>query len=117
VVTIAATVSGEGKLITQPEINLRGVVTSVERSLLNQLIIRSIERTITEKWEEYSQSSNPEAQLSQLREEIETNLQRLIKRELQSQPLVIFLLQTAVTESSTSSRVYRRRRSTASIAS
>ncbi|GFE68101.1 ribonuclease J [Chroococcus sp. FPU101] len=117
VVTIAATVSGEGKLITQPEIHLRGVVTSVERSLLNQLIIRSIERTLTEKWEEYSQSSNPEAQLLQLREEIETNLQRLIKRELQSQPLVIFLLQTAVTESSTSSRVYRRRRPTASIAS
>lgn len=117
VVTIAATVSGDGKLLTQPEIHLRGVVTSVERSLLNQLIIRSIERTITEKWEEYSQSSNPEAQLLQLREEIETNLQRLIKRELQSQPLVIFLLQTAVTESSTSSRVYRRRRPTASIAS
>ncbi|PSF31438.1 ribonuclease J [Aphanothece hegewaldii CCALA 016] len=117
VVTIAATVSAEGKLLTQPEIHLRGVVTSVERSLLNQLIIRSIERTITEKWEEYTQSSNPETQLAQLREEIETNLQRLIKRELQSQPLVIFLLQTANIEPATQTRVYRRRRPTASIAS
>lgn len=118
VVTIAATINSEGKPITDPEIHLRGVVTNVERSLLNQLIIRSIERILSEKWDETSQSENPEASLSLLREEIETNLQRLIKRELQSQPLVIFLLQMANLESSaTQTRVYRRRRPTASIAS
>lgn len=118
VVTIAAAISTDGKLLTQPSIDLRGVVTNVERSLLNQLIIRSIERTVTEKWEEYTQSSNPEAQLAQLREEMETNLKRLIKRELQSQPLVIFLLQTTSTkDTSNPARVYHRRRPTASIAS
>jgi len=111
VITVAAVINGEGQLITQPEINLRGVVTKVERPLLNQLIIRAIERIIRERWEEFQ--STPE----KLRQEIENNLQRLIKRELQTLPLVIFLLQT--TESgSAQNRTYHRRRPTAtSIAS
>ena len=106
VITVAAVINGEGQLITQPEINLRGVVTKVERPLLNQLIIRAIERIIRERWEEFQ--STPE----KLRQEIENNLQRLIKRELQTLPLVIFLLQT--TESgSAQNRTYHRRRPTA----
>jgi ribonuclease J len=106
VITVAAVINGEGQLITQPEINLRGVVTKVERPLLNQLIIRAVERIIRERWEEFQ--STPE----KLRQEIENNLQRLIKRELQTLPLVIFLLQT--TESgSAQNRTYHRRRPTA----
>jgi len=106
VITVAAVINGEGQLITQPEINLRGVVTKVERPLLNQLIIRAVERIIRERWEEFQ--STPE----KLRQEIENNLQRLIKRELQTLPLVIFLLQT--TESGPAqNRTYHRRRPTA----
>jgi len=111
VITVAAVINGEGQLITQPEINLRGVVTKVERPLLNQLIIRAIERIIRERWEEFQ--STPE----KLRQEIENNLQRLIKRELQTLPLVIFLLQ-ATESAPTQNRTYHRRRPTAaSIAS
>jgi ribonuclease J len=51
-----------------------------------------------------------------VRAEIETTLQRLIKRELQSQPLVIFLLQTTETEPA-NNRTYRRRRPAATLAS
>ena len=81
-------------------------MTKVERPLLNQLIIRAVERIIRERWEEFQ--STPE----KLRQEIENNLQRLIKRELQTLPLVIFLLQT--TESgSAQNRTYHRRRPTA----
>jgi ribonuclease J len=117
VVTVAAFVNGEGQLSAPPEINLRGVVTNVERSLLNQLIIRAIERALGERSEEFpTNGGTPDWQ--RLRADIENTLQRLIKRELQSQPLVIFLLQAMETESpSTTTRTYRRRRSTATLVS
>ncbi|MCU0537443.1 MAG: ribonuclease J [Hydrococcus sp. Prado102] len=117
VVTIASAIDWDGKLMVQPEVHLRGVVTTVERSLLQQLIAKSIERTLSERWSEFSQNPNGDAlevDWAALREEIESHLQRLVRRELQSSPLVIFLLQTP---EPTPTRTYRRRRSTASVAS
>jgi ribonuclease J len=117
VVTIAAAIDWDGKLMVQPEVHLRGVVTNVERSLLQKLIFKTIERIASERWSEFSQNSNGDAievDWSALREDIESHLQRLVRRELQSSPLVVFLLQTP---EPTPTRTYRRRRSTASIAS
>jgi ribonuclease J len=118
VITIAAAVSSEGKLIATPEIHWRGVVTAVERSLLQQLIIRTIENTISERLNQFESSSNNEGtefDWTNLRIDLESTLQRLIKRELQSLPLVVFLLQTADASQASTSR--RRRRSTATLAS
>lgn len=117
VVTVAAAIDWDGKLMAQPEVHLRGVVTTVERSLLQQLIVKTIERILSERWSEFSQSANGdsiEVDWASLREGIENNLQRLVRRELQSSPLVVFLLQTP---DPTPTRTYRRRRSTASVAS
>lgn len=116
VVTVAAAVNGEGQLLAQPTVHLRGVVTTVERSLLQQLIIRTIERLVSERWGEFSSSSpgKTDSNWHLLREEIEGALQRLVRRELQSSPLVVFLLQTAETEPA---KTYRRRRTTASAVS
>ena len=117
VLTVAAAIDWEGQLLAQPEIHLRGVVTTVERSLLQQLIIRTIERILSERWGEFSQSANGssgQATLRSLREEIESNLQRLIRRELQANPLVVFLLQLP---QPTATKTYRRRRPTASAVS
>lgn len=138
VVTVAATVNWEGKLITQADLHLRGVVTTVERSLLHQLINRSIEQILTQRWGDF-QTEKGIPDWTGLREEIESYIQRLIKRELRSQPLVVFLLQwteqteqlgqpepaqpepvqpePAQPEPTNPTRTYRRRRSTASIAS
>jgi ribonuclease J len=115
VLTVAAALDWEGKLVAKPEVHLRGVVTAVERSLLQQLILREIEKTLSSRWEEFSQTSNREVEVdwTGLQGEIESSLQRLIRRELQSRPLLVFLLQHGdkpVVKS------YRRRRSTASIA-
>jgi ribonuclease J len=84
---------------------------------LQQLIVKTIERILSERWREFSQSNNGdsiEVDWAELREEIESNLQRLVRRELQSSPLVVFLLQTP---EPTPTRTYRRRRSTAPLAS
>jgi ribonuclease J len=112
VITVAAAINGEGQLLAIPEIHLRGVVTTIDRNLLQQLIVRTVERMLSERAAEIKQNNE------QLRQEIETNLQRLIKRELQTEPLVVFLLQTTEsTPDSNSNRTYRRRRPTASLAS
>ncbi|NCS47591.1 MAG: ribonuclease J [Microcystis aeruginosa BK11-02] len=115
VITIASFVNAEGQLSAPPEINLRGVVTKVEISLLNQLIIRAIERCLSDRIGEFKTATGA-TDWAGLRAEIETTLQRLIKRELQSQPLVIFLLQAAATEPA-NNRTYRRRRPAATMAS
>jgi ribonuclease J len=62
-------------------------------------MIRAIERFLGERWDEFvSARSSGGIDWTTLREELETTLQRLIRRELQSRPLVIFLLQTQQSE-------------------
>jgi len=115
VVTVAAAVSWEGKLLAQPEIHLRGVVASVEKSLLQQLVIKRIERTLSEQWTDFAKfldgKKQPEVDWTGLQQKIEGDLERLTRRELQSRPLVVFLLQTP--EEAPVKRVGRRRQRTA----
>ena len=114
VITVAAALDWTGKIIAQPEIHLRGVVTAIEKNLLQQLIIRTIENTLTERWQEFNNGSNGsqnEVDWRGIRSAIESSLQRLAKRELQSKPLVVFLLQIPEQPPQTT-RTYRRRRST-----
>jgi len=97
VITVAAAINNEGQLLTPPKTHLRGVVTTVERSLLNQLINRAIERFLAERWDEFKTENRGKSagiNWATVSEEIENTLQRLIRRELQCRPLVVFLLQS-----------------------
>jgi ribonuclease J len=114
IITVAATISSEGKSLAQPEIHLRGVTLGIEANLLQQLIIKNIERILSERWSDFDRGEG-EIDWTGLRIEIEGSLERLIKRELQTRPLLVFLMQTSETPQLNLSR--RRRRSTASIAS
>ncbi len=118
-VTVAAAIDWSGKLIASPAVHLRGVVTSVEQSLLQQLIVRPVERTLSDRWNHFSQTIDGDTGVdwTGLRLEIEGSLQRLIKRELRSRPLVVFLLQTPEKPITRTVRRRRRSTSTASVAS
>jgi ribonuclease J len=96
VVTVAAGIDWSGKLIATPAFHLRGVATSIEPSLLQQLAIRTVENTISERWQDFCNFVDNELEVdwTGLRIEVEASLQRLMKRELQCHPLVVFLLQT-----------------------
>jgi ribonuclease J len=96
VVTVAAAINNDGKLLAQPEVHFRGVVMTVERTLFHQLIVRNIERFAVERWKEFILSSNGKTKMDweRIQKELEGTLQRLVKRELQSSPSVVFLLQT-----------------------
>ena len=113
VVTVAAAIDWSGKLVAPPALHLRGVVTSVEQSLLQQLVSRTMERILSDRWSHFSQTKDGETEVdwSEVRLEIEGGLQRLMKRELRSRPLVVFLLQTPEKQPVKTTR--RRRRSSA----
>lgn len=119
VVTIAAAVDDQLKLIAQPEVHIRGVGQPIERSLFQRIVTRTIERVLREKAGHFKQANSVD--WSGLKGELEEQLSRLARRELHSRPLLLLLLQTPlesgnkVTKKTASTR--RRRRSTASIAS
>ncbi|MBP0018635.1 MAG: RNase J family beta-CASP ribonuclease [Cyanobacteria bacterium SBLK] len=97
VVTVAAALDRDLKLLAPPEVHLRGVVRTIERSLLQNLVLRNIERTLNERGQEFARKSDDgrlEIDWIGLKTEMEIYLERLARRELRCRPLVVFLLQT-----------------------
>ncbi|AUT03889.1 ribonuclease J [Nostoc sp. CENA543] len=96
IVTIAAAIDWQGKLMAKPEIHLRGVVTSVERSLLQKWVQQRIEEILSVRWTEFSTGTaeQPQVDWGGLHDTLERELHRSIKRELQCQPSVTLLMQT-----------------------
>ena len=113
VITVAAAIDWSGKLVATPALHLRGVVTSVEQSLLQQLVSRTIERILSDRWSDFNHSQDGETEIdwTEVRLEIEGGLQRLMKRELRSRPLVVFLMQTPEKEPTKTTAARRRKRS------
>jgi ribonuclease J len=96
IITIAAAVDWNGKLMAKPEIHLRGVVTSIERSLLQNWVQQRIEEILSVRWSEFAQSFDNqqlEVDWAGLQGYIERELARSLKRELQCQPSVTLLMQ------------------------
>ena len=127
VVTIALAVGLNGKLIGQPQLHLRGVVSSVDKVELQELVIRVLEKELSSYWSEYVNSNghdNTQVDWSRLQDQLECSVQRMLRREFQGQPLLVFLMQTPDAEGQereTDIKVKpvgrRRRRSTAKVAS
>lgn len=118
VITVAAAVDWNLQLLAEPEIHLSGVVTPVEHSLFHQLVVRNIERRLSNNAKELSSSSNgknSEVDWEEIKADIEGSLQRLARRELRSRPLLVLLLQTPNQPAPSRSVSKRRRRSAASV--
>lgn len=97
IITIAAAVDWQGKLMMKPEIHLRGVVTSVDRPMLQKWVQERMERVLSDRWSSFTQSVNGEpveVDWVGVQVQLERELQRQIRRELQTQPSVTLLMQT-----------------------
>jgi ribonuclease J len=118
IVTIAAAVDWQGKLIMKPEIHVRGVVTSVERSLLQKWVQERLEEVLSDRWSDFARGDGEQVEVdwAGLQMHLERELQRTIRRELQTQPSVTLLLQTP-DEPVKAVDGRRRRRTTAQVAS
>ncbi|MEO0970232.1 MAG: ribonuclease J, partial [Cyanobacteria bacterium J06639_18] len=119
-VTIAAAIDWNGKLLAKPEIHVRGVVTSIERSLIQKRIKQRIEEILGMRWTEFCQQfdgGKVEVDWSGLQGLIERDLARFLRRELKCQPTVTLLLQTPEEPVKVSDGRRRRTRTTAQVAS
>jgi len=96
VVTIAATIGWDGKLIAQPQLHLRGVVTGLESTHLQASVTQSMETILRDRFSEFSYSfENGEVEVDweKLQAQLETTLGKLVRRLLQSKPMLVLLLQ------------------------
>ncbi|WP_071190919.1 ribonuclease J [Trichormus sp. NMC-1] len=94
IVTVAAAIDWTGKLLAKPEIHLRGVVTSIERSLLLKWVQQRIEEILSVRWSEFAAGGEPaDIDWGGLQGTLEKELARSMRRELQCQPSVTLLMQ------------------------
>ncbi|UKO98515.1 ribonuclease J [Nostoc sp. UHCC 0870] len=95
IVTIAAAIDWQGKLMAKPEVHLRGVVTSVDRTLVQKWVQQRIEEILNVRWSEFVTGEGEKADVDWggLQGTLERELHRSIRRELQCQPSVTLLMQ------------------------
>jgi len=97
VVTVAAVIDWQGRLLAQPDIHLRGVVTTLNKAHLQAKIQDSIELVLRDRWKEYARSFGSQKfdiDWAGLQTQIERELVKTMRREFQSSPLLVFLMQT-----------------------
>jgi len=101
VVTVAVALNWEGKLSVKPEIHLKGVVTNLERSQLQKSITHTIETILSDRWSEFAKPSGTKIDVDWvgIQTQLERAVQRLLRREIQSNPLLVFLMQNPGEES------------------
>ena len=118
VVTVAAAIDWNGQLAAEPELHLRGVVSSVERGILQKWVSETIEDLLSDRWGEFAKPTGDaevEVDWAGLQVLLERELQRMLRRELQSSPLLVFLMQTP--KEGQVKAAGRRRRTAAKVAS
>lgn len=116
IVTVATVINWKGELIAKPEIHLRGVVTSLDRSQLQEKIDTTIAMVLQDRWSEFARSGEDvDIDWTGLQVQIERELIRLLRRELQSNPLLVFLMQN--TEAGIERSATKSSRKAAAIAS
>ncbi|WP_061544810.1 ribonuclease J [Cylindrospermopsis raciborskii] len=91
--TVAAAIDWNGKLLAKPEIYLRGVVTSIERSLLLKWVQQRIEEILSVRWSDFCTPGSNDVDWGGLQDTLEKELGRSLRRELQCQASVTLLLQ------------------------
>jgi ribonuclease J len=97
VVTIAAAVGKDGKLLTVPQVHLRGVVTTMSLKDLRSKVHACVEQVVRDRWSEFARPIKDDAKLDidwvGLEAQMESEVARVLRKEVQSSPLLVFLLQ------------------------
>lgn len=96
VVTVATAIGWDGKLTSRPEVHIRGLVATLENAQLKQRIVDVVERTLSDRWREFAKvdGGKPQVDWVGVQTQIEVQIQRMLRRELQSNPMLVVLLQT-----------------------
>jgi ribonuclease J len=100
-VTVAAAIGWDGKLLARPEIHLRGVVSTTASSKLEDLARDTIQAVLSDRWNEFIhtfEKNETDVDWTKLQAQIEVELRRLLRREMSSNPMLVFLMQTPIDE-------------------
>ncbi|MEL7511352.1 MAG: ribonuclease J, partial [Cyanobacteria bacterium J06554_3] len=129
IITVSATVDGSGKLMGDPTINLRGVVSVKSQAQWESGIVPTIKKSLQNRWKEVveeAENSKPKVNWDGLRSRLEEDTRRFVRRELPKQyPVTVLMLQhfdsspsksrkndgNTATESEKPQKTGRRRRS------
>jgi ribonuclease J len=113
-VTIAAVISNQGKLVAAPQVHLRGVVTTVPMPKWESWVNGTLELALSNRWDQYAQSDrDDDIDWEGLKAYLERELNGLMRRELKSRASLLFLMQStrAVEPAMNGSADIRQRRS------
>jgi ribonuclease J len=113
-VTIAAVISNQGKLVAAPQVHLRGVVTTVPMPKWESWVSGTLELALSNRWDQYAQSDrDDDIDWEGLKAYLERELNGLMRRELKSRASLLFLMQStrAVEPAMNGSADIRQRRS------
>ncbi len=110
IVTVAATVGWNGQLIAKPEVHLRGVVTTLEKAKLERSVVQTVEAVLSDRWPDFTHNFGDgeiTVDWTKLQAQLEMELRRMLRRELQSNPLLVFLMQSPLAPAPKMERVDR----------
>jgi len=95
IITVAATINSAGQLVAQPEVHWIGVAASPDRARFQRQVLQLIEQVISDRWPDAGSLLEQQADIdwAGLQVQIELELRRLLRRELQSNALLVVLLQ------------------------
>jgi len=98
IVTVLTPISTDGKMVAPPRVSLRGVVTSADARKMSLWTEKEITWVLENRWKQLSRQTGPknfEVDWIGVQREIESGLNRRMRRELQIEPLVLCLVQPA----------------------
>lgn len=97
IITISATVDGNGNLLGDPTINLRGVVTVKTQEQWERGAIITVKKSLSDRWKEVVDDPNgasPTVKWDGLQSRLEEDVRRFVRRELPKQyPVAVMMLQ------------------------
>ena len=98
IVTILIPISTDGNMAAPPRVSLRGVVTSADPRKMSLWTEKEITWVLENRWKQLSRQTGPkkfEVDWIGVQREIESGLNRRMRRELQVEPLILCLVQPA----------------------
>ena len=98
IVTVLTPISTDGNMVAPPRVSLRGVVTSADPRKMSLWTEKEISWVLENRWKQLSRQTGPknfEVDWIGVQREIESGLNRRMRRELQIEPLVLCLVQPA----------------------
>ncbi len=92
VITVAASVTSDGRLYTAPDIHVGGVVSMTSKDELLSLITQTLDQALKGSWENFV--NGLEIDWTGLRQYLEREISKLLRQKMQGRPVLVLLLQT-----------------------